>query len=105
MPQGPTMILFQQCDVFAPNALGRRDVLLAGTRVAAIDVSLAVPAGWPVQVVPAEDLCMIPGLIDAHVHIIGGGGEGGPATRTPELRLAQLRDGAITTVIGCLGTD
>jgi beta-aspartyl-dipeptidase (metallo-type) len=48
---------------------------------------------------------MIPGLIDAHVHIAGAGGEGGPRTRTPEMRLGQMLDGGITTVIGCLGTD
>lgn len=99
------MILFQQCNVFAPEPLGRQDVLLAGTRVAAVAPTLAPPADWPVEVIPAAGLRMIPGLIDAHVHLTGGGGEGGPATRTPELRLAQLREGAITTVVGCLGTD
>jgi beta-aspartyl-dipeptidase (metallo-type) len=103
--QVQSMILFERCELFAPESLGRRDVLLAGTRVAAIGATLTVPGDWPVDVVDAKGLRMIPGLIDAHVHIAGGGGEGGPATRTPELRLGQLRDGAITTVIGCLGTD
>jgi beta-aspartyl-dipeptidase (metallo-type) len=105
MIQDQSMILFQQSDLFAPESRGRRDVLLAGTRVVALGETLKVPGDWPVEVVSAKGLRMIPGLIDAHVHITGGGGEGGPATRTPELRLAQLRDAAITTVIGCLGTD
>jgi len=39
------------------------------------------------------------------VHIAGAGGEGGPATRTPEMHLRDMLDGGITTVIGCLGTD
>lgn len=99
------MILFRQCELFAPQPLGRCDVLLAGTRVAAIGPHLDAPSGWPVDVVDASHLRMIPGLIDGHVHITGGGGEGGPATRTPELQLAALREGAITSVVGCLGTD
>ena len=44
-------------------------------------------------------------MIDAHVHIAGAGGEGGPSTRTPEMQLSQMLAGGITTVIGCLGTD
>jgi len=44
-------------------------------------------------------------LIDNHVHIAGAGGEGGPATRTPELKLSDMFSGGVTTVIGCLGTD
>ena len=99
------MILFEQCEVFAPEAHGRCDVLLAGTRVEAVAPHLELPAAWDVDVVNGQGLRLIPGLIDGHVHITGGGGEGGPATRTPELQLAQLRAGAITTVVGCLGTD
>jgi beta-aspartyl-dipeptidase (metallo-type) len=58
-----------------------------------------------VEVVDGRGLVALPGLIDNHVHIAGGGGEGGPATRTGELRLDQLLAGGITTVIGVLGTD
>jgi len=47
----------------------------------------------------------VPGFIDAHVHIAGAGGEGGPATRTPELMLSRMISAGVTTVIGCLGTD
>jgi beta-aspartyl-dipeptidase (metallo-type) len=99
------VILFRQPEVFAPEPLGRQDVLLAGGQITAMAGHLELPSSWPVIEVDARGLRMIPGLIDAHVHLIGGGGEGGPATRTPELQLAQLRRGGITTVIGCLGTD
>ena len=47
----------------------------------------------------------MPGLIDAHVHILGGGGEGGYRTRTPELMLSDALEGGVTTIVGCLGTD
>jgi len=59
----------------------------------------------PVEVI---DLCgqkLVPGFIDQHVHLIGGGGEGGPSTRTPEVQLSDVTTAGVTTVVGCLGTD
>ena len=47
----------------------------------------------------------MPGFIDAHVHILGGGGEGGPKTRTPEIKLTDITTAGVTTVCGLLGTD
>ena len=44
-------------------------------------------------------------MIDSHVHILGGGGEGGPATRAPEITIEDIISCGVTTVIGCLGTD
>jgi len=99
------MILVKGCEVYSPEPLGRKDVLLAGSRIEAIADEIPEPPGLEVDVIPAAGLRMIPGLIDGHVHIAGAGGEGGPATRTPEVMLSQLLVGGITTVIGCLGTD
>jgi beta-aspartyl-dipeptidase (metallo-type) len=100
------MILFKDCEVYTPENIGKKDVLIAGTKVLAIEDEILVPQkGLEVVVISADGLKMIPGLIDGHVHIAGAGGEGGPSTRTPELKLSQLLDGGITTVIGCLGTD
>lgn len=48
---------------------------------------------------------LIPGLIDQHIHITGGGGEGGFETRVPEITLSKLIEAGITTVVGLLGTD
>jgi len=99
------MLLFQKCDVYAPEPLGIKDVLMAGGKILAVEDEIAAPAGLPVTVVPCGGLKMIPGLVDCHVHIAGAGGEGGPSTRTPELHLGSLIRGGITSVIGCLGTD
>lgn len=99
------MILFKQAELFAPEPLGRKDVLVAGTRIEAIADEIPEPKGLELEVISADGLRLIPGLIDGHVHIAGAGGEGGPATRTPELNLSQLVVGGITGVIGCLGTD
>jgi beta-aspartyl-dipeptidase (metallo-type) len=103
------MILFKESEVYAPEKSGRKDVLLAGGKITAvadrINISSALCADLNIEVIPAAGMRMIPGLIDGHVHFAGAGGEGGPATRTPEMPLAKMFDGGITTVIGCLGTD
>ena len=103
------MILFKECEVYAPEKLGKKDVLLADSKIIAIRDKITMPAELgkvlDVEVISADGLRMIPGLIDGHVHIAGAGGEGGPATRTPEMPLSKMLDGGITTVIGCLGTD
>lgn len=94
--------------VFAPADLGKVDVLFAGERVLAVGDGLAAqaPAGWPaVEEVDLSGLWLIPGLVDPHEHFTGGGGEGGPVTRTPEVTLTMLTMSGVTTAVGCLGTD
>ncbi len=99
------MILIKNCELYSPDYLGKRDVLLAASRVIAIEDNINQPDGFEIEVIDGSGLKMIPGLIDAHVHIAGAGGEGGPATRTPEMQLSHMLEGGVTTVIGCLGTD
>ena len=99
------MILFQNCDVYAPHPLGKKDVLVAGTKIVAIEDKIALSDVPRLTVIDAAGLRVIPGLIDAHVHIAGAGGEGGPASRTPEIQLSRLLEAGVTGVVGCLGTD
>lgn len=47
----------------------------------------------------------LPGFIDQHVHITGGGGEGGFSNEVPPLRTRDLILAGTTTVVGMLGTD
>jgi beta-aspartyl-dipeptidase (metallo-type) len=93
-------------EVFAPEPLGRKDLLLAGGRIEAVAEpgTLGVD-GLAAEAVEAAGKSVLPGLIDPHVHILGGGGEGGPATRAPEIRVEDIVAAGVTTVIGCLGTD
>ena len=99
------MILFKKCDVFSPDHIGVKDVLVAGTKIIAISDDIQLQESSFLQIVNCDGLKLIPGLIDGHVHIAGAGGEGGPSTRTPELQLSQLIEAGVTTVVGCLGTD
>lgn len=99
------MILLKKIKVYAPEYLGEKDVLTGGGRVLRIADELDMPDGALDDVIDGKGLIVIPGLIDAHVHIAGAGGEGGPATRTPEMQLSHMLEAGVTTVIGCLGTD
>jgi beta-aspartyl-dipeptidase (metallo-type) len=101
------MILIKNAEVFQPGYLGKKDILIAGEKIVAIEnkIDIKWPENFRVIVIDGSGKKVIPGLIDAHVHIAGAGGEGGPSTRTPEMQLSHMLDGGITTVIGCLGTD
>jgi beta-aspartyl-dipeptidase (metallo-type) len=99
-------LLIRRGTVFSPRPLGVRDIFIAGGRVEAIAAPGAIETrGLAVDVIEAEGRSVLPGLIDPHVHILGGGGEGGPATRAPEIAVEDIAGSGVTTVIGCLGTD
>ena len=100
------LTLIRQCTVFAPEPLGKKDILIAGDRIGAVSNPGQIEIkGIDFEVIDASEKIVIPGLIDSHVHIIGGGGEGGPATRAPEITIEDIISCGVTTVIGCLGTD
>lgn len=100
------MQLLLNADLYAPGPLGRRHVLVAGSRIVWIGADAPVLADS--LGVERHDLVgarLIPGLIDCHAHLTGGGGEAGPETRVPPLQLSRITAGGITTVVGVLGTD
>ncbi len=100
------VILIQGAEIFSPDSLGVKDILLAGKKIAAINEPGQINLqGVDHQPINASGLILCPGLIDSHVHITGGGGEGGPETRAPEIQLEDITTSGVTTVIGCLGTD
>lgn len=97
--------LIKNAKLFAPEPLQERDLLLVGNRIAALGDDLFLPPYAKGEVYDLHGHYLVPGFIDAHVHICGGGGEAGPSSRTPEVQLSQLTRAGITTVVGCLGTD
>jgi len=101
------MILIKNIAVYQPAYLGVNDVLVGGEKIIAIEKSIDISSlkNLNITVIDGTGKNLIPGLIDAHVHIAGAGGEGGPATRTPEMQLSHMIDGGITSIVGCLGTD
>lgn len=93
-------------EVYSPEYLGKKDVVLVGNKIEGIYESIDSPKKFvDVNIIDASNKVVLPGFIDSHVHILGGGGEGGFKTRTPEIQLSDLLLGGVTTVVGCLGTD
>ena len=97
------MILIKQADIYAPESIGIHDVLLCAGKIEAIGDDLSPVCNC--QVIDGTGMKLIPGIIDRHVHVTGGGGEGSFHTRAPEVQLSSLIQGGVTTVLGLLGTD
>jgi beta-aspartyl-dipeptidase (metallo-type) len=101
----PMLTLIQGADIYAPEPLGKKDLLVTGDKIGAIHEHIGIGKHIDIELIDARGKLLIPGFIDSHVHIIGGGGEGGFTTRTPEIMLSDITSGGVTTVVGCLGTD
>jgi beta-aspartyl-dipeptidase (metallo-type) len=65
----------------------------------------SLPSGMVARTTDLGGRRLVPGLLDAHVHVTGGGGESGFASRVPPQSLSTFTRGGVTTVIGLLGTD
>ncbi len=85
-----------------PNEVA--DVFIAGGKIQAIGRKLE-PALTNLEVLDGDGKTAIPGYIDQHVHITGGGGEDGFSSRVPEIQLSDCIRGGVTTLVGLLGTD
>lgn len=101
------MILIKNIEVFDPKPIGKKNIFICFDKIAYISHSVNIPdRNFPqVEILDGTGLKAIPGLIDLHIHINGGGGEGGFYNRTPELNLTKFTLNGITTCVGLLGTD
>lgn len=97
--------LIKNAEVFTPEPIGKKDVLFAGSQICQISDKIDIEGDIEIDVIDGQGKYLFPGFIDNHVHITGGGGEGGFGTRTPEIGLTDIINGGITTIIGTLGTD
>jgi beta-aspartyl-dipeptidase (metallo-type) len=100
------LTLIKNGEVYAPDYLGVKDLLIVDRKIGFIKDKIELPENFvDVKVIDAKGKKVVPGFIDSHVHLIGGGGEGGYRTRTPEIQLTQATTAGITTLVGVLGTD
>ena len=98
------MLIIKGADVYAPEHLGMMDVMVCGGKIEKMAGDIPV-CYEDCQVIDGRGKILAPGIIDQHVHLTGGGGEGSFHTRAPEASFSELIRGGVTTVVGLLGTD
>jgi beta-aspartyl-dipeptidase (metallo-type) len=96
--------LLKNCEVYTPQKLGKKEILVAGEKIIKIDDSINL-SGIEYQAFDFDGKIVVPGFIDQHVHITGGGGQTGYASMVPEVQMSELIACGTTTVLGMLGTD
>lgn len=104
------MLLLRNADTYAPQPLGPQSLLIGGGRILWMgrgNELPALPAALAAHTTELDlgGLRLLPGLIDGHVHVTGGGGEAGFKTRVPAVPLSRYTLAGVTTVVGLLGTD
>jgi beta-aspartyl-dipeptidase (metallo-type) len=102
------LTLIENGEVYAPEPLGKRSVLLVDGRIGKVgdvDRRALETLGVEYRVVDAEGCVIAPGLIDPHSHLLGGSGEEGLSTQTPMITISEIVPYGITTVVGVLGVD
>ncbi|MDW7675394.1 MAG: beta-aspartyl-peptidase [Bacillota bacterium] len=98
-------ILLRGGDCYVPDSIGEKDILIAFDKVYSVENQISEEKLWDKKVIDCSNKIILPGLIDQHVHILGGGGEEGPVSRVPEIQLSEIVSAGVTTVVGVLGFD
>ena len=100
--------LIENALVYAPAPLGRKSVLVANGAIAKIgdvDRRGLDALGVEYEVIDGTGCVLTPGIVDPHQHLLGGSGEKGFSSQTPEFFLSEIVRWGITTVVGTLGVD
>ena len=97
--------LLKNTNLYSPEHIGKADILLSQGKVLAIEPDLNICGLSEVTTIDCRGKTVSPGLIDQHLHLTGGGGEAGFASRTPQVTLTKLIQAGTTTAVGVLGTD
>jgi beta-aspartyl-dipeptidase (metallo-type) len=98
--------LFRGGRLHDPQDRGVLDVLVCREAIVAIQPVID-PHGLPgpVHVHDLHGALVVPGFVDGHLHLVGGGGGEGYGSRLPEIWLSDVTRAGITTVVGAPGLD
>jgi len=99
------LTLLKNTQLYAPQKLGKKDLLIAGKKIVVIEDNLDSFINDNVLVIDVKGKIVTPGLIDQHIHVIGAGGKDGFASMTPEVNVSELIACGTTTISSLLGTD
>ena len=81
------LTLLKNAKIYAPECLGTRNLLVGGSRIVALSEDELIASG--AAVIDLKGRRLIPGFIDGHAHVTGGGGESGFASRVPPLPVSR----------------
>ncbi|MCP4093368.1 MAG: beta-aspartyl-peptidase [Planctomycetes bacterium] len=106
------LTILDNADLYTPAPAGPSCIVISGGKILAV---LKAGAELPLKRLTSEGIALrhfdlagkrlVPGFIDAHTHVTGGGGEDGAATKVPAPLLSDFTSAGVTSVIGLLGTD
>lgn len=100
------LTLLKNADCYCPSHIGIRNILIAANKIYKITTPGEINDSALIEnTIDCGGLYAFPGLIDQHVHITGGGGEEGFASRAPELELGEITGAGVSTIVGLLGAD
>jgi len=98
------LLVIKNANVYAPQKLGLKHLLITGRTISYIGDEIP-QLNIPHHIIDLDGCKLMPGFIDAHTHITGGGGEAGFATKVPAVPLSKFTTAGVTTAVGLLGTD
>ena len=99
------MYLVRGAEVYAPEKIGKPDILVAAGKILAVGQLEPWAKLNGVEIWDGTGMIATPGIVDQHVHILGGGGAAGFGSRGAELTFSATIKAGVTTVVGCLGID
>jgi beta-aspartyl-dipeptidase (metallo-type) len=98
--------IFKNVRVYSPQDLGVRDVLVVGREIHDVGGDYELWSKLPgAEVIDGQGRLLVPGFIDSHVHILGGGGAAGFGSRGPETSFSETVLAGTTTLVGVVGVD
>lgn len=100
------LTLIKNLECYCPEYTGKNDILICGDKIYKIQPEIKCEDGSIInEIHDCGGLFAFPGLIDQHVHLIGGGGEHGFSGRITDIGIDRIVKAGISTVVGVLGAD
>lgn len=100
------LTLLKNIECYCPQYIGQRNILIACDKIYKIQtVDLSIDTSLIDNIMDCDGLMAFPGIIDQHVHIVGGGGEEGFVSRIPEIDFHNIILAGVSTLVGLLGID